>query len=158
MPLFRRGKRNQDAGPEWAPTPAPDVSGSEGPPSSVRRGEDPSGGGDASSESWVPQQAESWSPPPADEPAPASDAPAPVSREDQPPPVDQSPGQPAGEEEPVEWEEPTRPQEPVAESGSADQAGGEPDQDDRPARRGPPLPWETEEERAPQESRSRVSV
>src|SRR5438046_254690 len=102
MPLFRRGKRDKDAGPEWAPTPPPDVSGSEGPPSGVRRVDNPPpAGGETSGETWVPQEQETWSPPPAEQPTAASepadkspwvsDEPAPVSSESQQPPPGEHP-------------------------------------------------------------------
>ena len=155
MPLFRRGKREPDRGPEWSPTPPPDVSGGEGPPSSVRRLDNPPpGDGGSSGESWVPKQQESWTPPPAEQPTAAEEpAGGPADKSpsfgDEPAPVEQPAAD--GADEPVEWEEPTRSQEPAAAADAGDQAG---QTEERTA-----MPWETAGKAQPrEEGRSRVSV
>jgi phospholipid/cholesterol/gamma-HCH transport system ATP-binding protein len=161
MPIFRRGKRGD--GSEWVP---PAASGGESePPPSVRRLD--SSGDEASSESWVPKEPETWSPPEGSEPGgeadkPATDGPADKSPwvSDEPAPVtkDEPAEQPAAEpdNEPLEWEEPTRSQEPAPAAESGAGPGDQPaKEEERTA-----MPWDSAGagEQPRRESGSRVSV
>jgi phospholipid/cholesterol/gamma-HCH transport system ATP-binding protein len=169
------GKDKRGSEPEWASTPAPSASSDQSePPPSVRRLDNP--GSDASSESWVPQDAETSKPTPAAESSsepekseggPAdktpwvSDEPAPVAPQaQQEPPGEPAPAAPPAsvhaedDNEPLEWEEPPRTQETVV------AAGGEAGADAGRTEERTVMPWEqTGAGKQPREvSRSRVSV